>query len=70
MVDWDNKNNRNKKHGITYEYIDIFHLIIMSLLSENMIQNELEHLFLRLKFSDIYINLKISNFNRGVEKKL
>ena len=32
MFDWDSKNNRNKKYGTTYDYIDIFHLIISTLL--------------------------------------
>ena len=34
MFDWDSKNNRNKKCMALYDYIDIFHLIIITLLSK------------------------------------
>ena len=45
MFDWDKENNRNRKYGTTYDYIDVFHLIIITLLSnKNKIQNMLEHL--------------------------
>ena len=36
MFDCDNKNDRNRKYEITYDYIDVFYFVIVTLLSKKI----------------------------------
>ena len=36
MIDWDNKNNRNGKYETMHDYDDMFHLIIITVLSRKI----------------------------------